>query len=462
MAERAECEPHPARTPGAGKGTQAQAARRRASASRRSRPATCCARRVKRGHAARQAGRGVHGRGPAGPRRRRDRHRRGAAGAARRRARASSSTASRAPSRRPRRSTRVLARARRASSTRVVVARRARRRRWSSALGGPAHLPEADGAIYHVDVQPAQARRASATTAAASSDPARRRQARRRSRSRLEEYDAQDRAAARLLPAARGLLRSVDGVGRASTTSSAAIVTRARELGAMIDRSRRADEIEQACARPASSWPRSSTTLEARVQARGDAPGSSNAIAERADARARARSRPSRATTATPRVALHLGQRGGGARHPAQGRGPQGRRHRRHRLRRLQGRLLRRLGAHRRRSATVDAEAAAAARRDRASRSRRAIEQCGPGNRLGDIGGAVQTLRRSRRAISVVRDFVGHGIGRRMHEEPAGPELRRRRATGRACQAGPGARHRADGERRGALRSRSWTTAGRR
>ncbi len=48
------------------------------------------------------------------------------------------------------------------------------------------------------------------------------------------------------------------------------------------------------------------------------------------------------------------------------------------------------------------------------------IEQCYPGNRLEDIGHAVQTHVESH-GFSVVRSFVGHGIGRAMHEEPAVP-----------------------------------------
>lgn len=41
-----------------------------------------------------------------------------------------------------------------------------------------------------------------------------------------------------------------------------------------------------------------------------------------------------------------------------------------------------------------------------------------PGMRLGDIGAAVQSRAESN-GFGVVKDFVGHGIGRRMHEEPA-------------------------------------------
>ncbi len=50
----------------------------------------------------------------------------------------------------------------------------------------------------------------------------------------------------------------------------------------------------------------------------------------------------------------------------------------------------------------------------------RAIEQCVPGNRLGDIGWAVQSHAEGH-GYSVVRQFVGHGIGRAMHEEPHVP-----------------------------------------
>jgi methionyl aminopeptidase len=50
----------------------------------------------------------------------------------------------------------------------------------------------------------------------------------------------------------------------------------------------------------------------------------------------------------------------------------------------------------------------------------RAIKQCHPGRRLGDIGWAVQGLAESR-GYSVVREYVGHGIGRRMHEDPQIP-----------------------------------------
>ena len=46
-----------------------------------------------------------------------------------------------------------------------------------------------------------------------------------------------------------------------------------------------------------------------------------------------------------------------------------------------------------------------------------AIAEMRPGKHLGDIGAAVQELAESR-GFHVIRNFVGHGIGRRMHEEP--------------------------------------------
>ncbi len=42
------------------------------------------------------------------------------------------------------------------------------------------------------------------------------------------------------------------------------------------------------------------------------------------------------------------------------------------------------------------------------------------GNRIGDIGSAVQRYVEDR-SYSVVRDFVGHGVGAKLHEDPAVP-----------------------------------------
>lgn len=50
----------------------------------------------------------------------------------------------------------------------------------------------------------------------------------------------------------------------------------------------------------------------------------------------------------------------------------------------------------------------------------RAIEKVRPGNRLGDVSAAVQQWV-EKHGYSVVREFVGHGIGTHMHEEPQVP-----------------------------------------
>lgn len=48
------------------------------------------------------------------------------------------------------------------------------------------------------------------------------------------------------------------------------------------------------------------------------------------------------------------------------------------------------------------------------------IEKAVPGGRLFDISAAIQTYV-EQQGYSVVRDFVGHGIGRELHEEPQVP-----------------------------------------
>lgn len=50
----------------------------------------------------------------------------------------------------------------------------------------------------------------------------------------------------------------------------------------------------------------------------------------------------------------------------------------------------------------------------------RAIRAAQPGKRLGDIGASVQDYVEAE-GFSVVRDFVGHGIGRNLHEPPHVP-----------------------------------------
>ena len=50
------------------------------------------------------------------------------------------------------------------------------------------------------------------------------------------------------------------------------------------------------------------------------------------------------------------------------------------------------------------------------------IEQAVVGNRIGDISNAVQTYA-EKYGYGVVRDFVGHGLGREMHEDPQIPNF---------------------------------------
>ncbi len=50
------------------------------------------------------------------------------------------------------------------------------------------------------------------------------------------------------------------------------------------------------------------------------------------------------------------------------------------------------------------------------------IAQAVPGNRIGDIGHAIQSLAESN-GYGVLREYVGHGVGRVMHEEPNVPNF---------------------------------------
>ena len=62
------------------------------------------------------------------------------------------------------------------------------------------------------------------------------------------------------------------------------------------------------------------------------------------------------------------------------------------------------------------------------------IEQAVAGNRVGDISNAVQTHVESNR-YAVVRKFIGHGVGREMHEEPEVPNYGK---AGRGPRLTPG------------------------
>lgn len=62
------------------------------------------------------------------------------------------------------------------------------------------------------------------------------------------------------------------------------------------------------------------------------------------------------------------------------------------------------------------------------------IEVALPGNRIGDIGHAVQTYVEDK-GFSVVRDFVGHGVGTKLHEDPSVPNFG---TSGRGVRLLPG------------------------
>lgn len=52
------------------------------------------------------------------------------------------------------------------------------------------------------------------------------------------------------------------------------------------------------------------------------------------------------------------------------------------------------------------------------------IQAAVPGNRLGDVGHAIESVAHER-GYGIVRPFVGHGIGRAMHEDPQVPNYGR-------------------------------------
>lgn len=51
----------------------------------------------------------------------------------------------------------------------------------------------------------------------------------------------------------------------------------------------------------------------------------------------------------------------------------------------------------------------------------RGVDAARDGNRIGDIGHAIQNLCEVENDFAVIRDFIGHGIGKTMHEDPQVP-----------------------------------------
>jgi len=79
-------------------------------------------------------------------------------------------------------------------------------------------------------------------------------------------------------------------------------------------------------------------------------------------------------------------------------------------------------------------DAVASLLRNALEAQRRAVETVRPGGRIGDIGHAIQSSVEPQ-GLSVVRDFVGHGIGRRFHEDPQVPHYGE---SGRGLRLRPG------------------------
>ncbi len=63
-----------------------------------------------------------------------------------------------------------------------------------------------------------------------------------------------------------------------------------------------------------------------------------------------------------------------------------------------------------------------------------AIQQCVVGNRIGDIGHVIQT-HAEKNGYGVIRQFIGHGIGKNLHEEPEVPNVG---IAGRGVRLAPG------------------------
>ncbi|WP_052664379.1 type I methionyl aminopeptidase [Nitriliruptor alkaliphilus] len=64
----------------------------------------------------------------------------------------------------------------------------------------------------------------------------------------------------------------------------------------------------------------------------------------------------------------------------------------------------------------------------------RGLEQVAAGNRLGDVGAAIEAVATAQ-GYGVVREYVGHGIGRALHEDPSVPNYG---TAGRGSKLTPG------------------------
>ena len=109
----------------------------------------------------------------------------------------------------------------------------------------------------------------------------------------------------------------------------------------------------------------------------------------------------------------------------------------------------------------IDPEVAAAARGHQGVLDL-AIDLMGKRNRWSEVASEMGTYVRDA-GFSVVESFVGHGIGREMHEDPQVPNFvsaQLRRNGDFALRAGPGDRGRADGQHGHASTSRACPTIG--
>ena len=373
------------------------------------------------------------------------------------RARASSSTASRAPCRRPRRSTRcspdaaaALDAVRRRST---VPARRAGR------AGSPGGASAATAARCSTSTLDPPARDGPLRPLRRRALPARRRPRGARSPRGWTCYARETAPLDGLLPRGRACCATVAGTGHAATRSSARIEGEPRMI---LLKSR--EEIERM--RRASGDRRRDPRRGAR---RACGPGVTtaelDALAEELTRKQRRDARPSRATSVGGRtfpasICISINDE---VVHgiPSARRVLRDGRHRRARLRR---RATRATSATRRRTVPVgqvSPEARAADGRDRGGARGRASRRSGRA-RTSPTSRAPSRTSPRRAGYSLVREFVGHGIGRKPARGPAGAELPDRGA-GRAAAGGAGAGHRADGER-GAARGRTckddgWTAA---
>ena len=159
---------------------------------------------------------------------------------------------------------------------------------------------------------------------------------------------------------------------------------------------------------------------------------------------------------AVSQVDLHLGEPPGLPRRAGR-QGAESRRHPEHRHHGDQGRLPRRHQPHVLRRRALHPGAAPVSKSP-TNACGSASARCVPGAHLGDIGSAIQS-HAEKHGFSVVREFCGHGIGRKFHEEP---QVLHYGTPGHRARAGAGhdLHRRADDQRRQAATSASSPTAG--